>query len=156
MSLLVPIPFSIIACYTDIKTRKIKNYITYPLIFIGVFLNTYLYGLEGLKGSIAGVFIASLITSMIPLFRLGGGDLKLAMGYGAFLQSEKVLSFLLYFVLFTVIGNLVIFIYKRGIKEFISELRGEIRCFGTYRAEFSKIVGGPFLLGAYVVTLMIG
>ncbi len=153
MYLLLPIPFSIAACYTDLKTRKIKNYITYPLIFLGVFINTFSNGLQGFKESMLGILLAVIITSIIPVFRLGGGDLKLVMGYGAFLTVKKCLVFYFFFILFVLLGNIFFVIKKEGFKFFVSELKLEIKSLGLYKAGFDKIPGAFFLLGAYLVTL---
>lgn len=155
MILLIPIPFSIIACYTDIKTRKIKNYITYPLILSGIFLNSFINSFEGFKGSLLGIFIVVLITSLVPVFRLGGGDLKLAMAYGAFLKDDNILMFLDIFIIFTVLGNFIFFIRNRGLKCFFSELLYEIKTFGIYKTHLDKLPGAPFLVGAYILTILI-
>lgn len=154
MHLLLPIPFSIIACYTDIKTGKIKNYITYPLILLGIFFNCLNNDFQGFTRSLLGIFAVFLVTSLIPVFKLGGGDLKLAMGYAAFLKYEKMLTFFFFFILFTVIGNIVCFICKEGFRSFLSELKQEVKTLGLYKTQFNKIVGAPFLLGAYIITIL--
>ncbi len=154
MHLLLPIPLSIVACYTDIRTRKIKNYITYPLILLGVFINTFLSGFNGFKESILGILFAIIITALIPVLKLGGGDLKLAMAYGAFLTYKNYIVFFFLFILLTVLGNVFLLIKKEGVKVFLTELKLEFRSFGTYKTKLDKITGAPFLLGAYILTLI--
>lgn len=155
MNLLIPIPLSIIACYSDIKTRKIKNYITYPIISMGIFTNFYLKGFEGFKASIIGVFLILFLVSLVPVFRMGGGDLKLAMGYGAFLQKDKALMYFFLFLLLTVVGNILFYLFNKGIKAFLCDVKYEIKSFGLYKAQFDKLAGGPFLFAAYILTLLI-
>lgn len=151
MHLLIPVPFSIVACYTDIRARKIKNYITYPLIFLGVFINTFLNGFQGFKESILGILIMTIVLSIIPVAKLGGGDLKLAMGYGTFLGKEKYIMFYFLFLLFTLLGSMFFLIKKEGLKSFFSDLKLEIKTFGRHKTKFKEIPGAPFMLGAYLV-----
>ena len=154
MHLLLPVLFSIAACYTDLKTRKIKNYITYPLIFLGVFINTFLNGLKGFAMSITGILSIVILISIISITKLGGGDLKLAMGYGTFLTSKNHIMFIFFFLLFVLIGNIFLLIREKGFKNFISELKLEIKTLGFYKTSFNKVPGAPFLLGAYILTIL--
>lgn len=154
MHLLLPIPFSIMACYTDFKMGKIKNYITYPLILTGICVNTFLNGFQGFKESILGILIAVIITSVIPAFRLGGGDLKLAMGYGAFLTMKNYVMFFFFFIFFVLLGNIFLMIKQEGFGSFISELKLEIKSLGVHKTSFKKVTGAPFLLGAYLLTVV--
>lgn len=155
MHLLLPIPFSIAACYTDFKIGKIKNYVTYPLIFLGVFINTFLSGFQGFKGSMLGILTAVLITLIIPIAKLGGGDLKLVMGYGAFLTIKNYIVFFFFYSLFVLLGSMFLLIKERGIKSFILDLKLEIKTFGRYKTRCKEIPGAPFLLGAYLATILL-
>lgn len=76
----------IYSCYTDVKYTKIKNYITFPLMIIGLVYN-----------AIWGNFTYSLIGLFIPLLFLflGQGDVKLFMGIGTILGYKAVLDIIL-------------------------------------------------------------
>jgi prepilin peptidase CpaA len=68
----------------DLKTNRIPNLLTLPLILIGLILNTYSRGYLGLKDSFLGMAIITLIL-LLP-FALGGigaGDVKLLAAIGA-------------------------------------------------------------------------
>ncbi len=77
----IPIPFLVIATYTDITSKKIKNYVTYPLILLGLLFNYLENGLSGIKFSLIGIFTAMFIIAILFFIRFGGGDTKLMMGY---------------------------------------------------------------------------
>lgn len=98
------------SCYTDITTRKIKNYITFPLMIFGIIINIIDVGiLNGLKTSFGGmlvIFAFCIIFSLIG--GIGFGDTKLLMGigsvYGLFFAIDTLLfallSMVLYFFIF--------------------------------------------------------
>lgn len=69
--------------FTDLRDHKIYNRMTLPLIPAGFLMNMLLYGIGGLKNSLAGFLLG---TSFI-LFWLAGmlkaGDIKLYMAIGA-------------------------------------------------------------------------
>ena len=155
MNLLIPIPFSIIACYTDIKETKIRNHTTYPLIILGIATNTYLFGLEGLKYSIEGFLIVIfLLTLTQKIFSFGGGDIKLIMGYGTFLGSLNSLRFIFILFLLNLLVNIAMLIKKHNIKEIKSILKLEIFSYGQVRYGFPKIIGAPLALTSYLVCLI--
>jgi len=70
--------------YTDIKERKIKNYITFPLMGIGLIYNVCIAGLSGAWFSLKGILLSAILT--LPLSLVGGfgmGDVKLFMAIGS-------------------------------------------------------------------------
>lgn len=152
---LIPIPFSVIASYMDLKTGKIKNYITYPLILIGILINFYFDGFRGIAASFIGVFFIIFFLSHKKVFKLGGGDIKLAMGYGVFLKGNRVLVFVFIFLILVMMKNVIYYIFRKGFRYLLIEIKYEIKSFGGYQVEFDKFAGGPLLLIAYVVTLLI-
>ncbi|WP_459195617.1 prepilin peptidase [Wukongibacter baidiensis] len=151
MIYLIPIPFSLVACYTDYRFKKIKNLNTYPLILIGILINTYYKGFEGFKHSALGILYAVFLVTLISSFiRLGGGDVKLIMGYASVLGKEGIQNLLITFIILSILSNIARTIKENGIKEFINEIRTEIRFLGIYKHKFKKNIGAPLLLGAYL------
>lgn len=105
--------FLLLAAYTDIRWRRIYNWLTYPGILLALVLNaggslagrlgwvdsTQLeaWGHIGLSQSILGLLSCGLILVFCyVLFDIGGGDVKLLAMVGAFLGPEKGLEALLW------------------------------------------------------------
>mgnify|MGYP000982563439 CR=1 FL=1 len=95
--------------YTDMRTKKIKNYITFPLMLLGLIYNLYINGLGGLVFSLKGLFISGGLTVSLALIGgFGMGDVKLFMGIGA-IKGYKFTSVVLVISLFSsILGSFVI------------------------------------------------
>lgn len=85
------------ASVTDLKTQRIYNWLTLPLIFAGFATHTVFGGLEGLKYA-AGGFGVGFVVMGVPYFMgvMGAGDVKLMAGIGAWLGLEGALTAFLY------------------------------------------------------------
>jgi prepilin peptidase CpaA len=72
--------------YSDFRTGKIYNRVTFSCMVLGIGLNTLAYGWHGLLDSLTGICIV-LLTCMLlaSLSCIGGGDIKLMMAAGSFL-----------------------------------------------------------------------
>jgi prepilin peptidase CpaA len=104
-----------IAVVTDLRTRKIYNWLTFPALTLGFLLNGWRDGGHGLLFSIAGVGIASIaLLLFILLGGMGAGDVKLLWAVGAIMGP----NFTLWTLLYTAIGGGligVIYSMKRGV-----------------------------------------
>ena len=71
--------------YTDVKTRKIKNVVTFPLMGIGLVYNVATKGLlEGGLFSLKGLLFCGILSLILYLVNgFGMGDVKLLMAIGA-------------------------------------------------------------------------
>ena len=74
----------LICCITDLKSRKIYNKILFPALVLGVGINIFNQGWQGLFTSAQG-FLLGLGLLLIPfiLGRMGAGDVKLLAVIGA-------------------------------------------------------------------------
>lgn len=150
----IPILFLAYATYTDAKDKKIKNNLTYPLILIGLIINTYGFGFHGLLVSIGGVIVSLLAVTLLPGFRHGGGDTKLAMGIGSFLGITQIGYFLfVWFVLSLLICNFKL-VKKQGLRNFKNILVREILTLGRSEEEIESTIGAPIMLIAYLLILI--
>lgn len=81
-----------IAVITDIKYKKVFNYLTFPLMLIGIITNSYLSGFQGFIFSMKGLVLAFILFMIanILIKNIGFGDVKLLMGIGACMGSSYV------------------------------------------------------------------
>lgn len=84
-----------VACWTDVRTRKIKNWLTFPTMLAGVLLSAA--GPTWWAGA-AGLGVCLLVC--LPLWRIGpvlsAGDVKMLMAAGALLGPEDGLRAVLW------------------------------------------------------------
>ena len=74
------------ATYTDLRWRRIPNYLTFPAIGSGLILYLVTGGWEGLLLSVSGALLAPSILSLLHGGKGPGmGDIKLAAALGALL-----------------------------------------------------------------------
>lgn len=93
--------------YTDIKTKKIKNKVTFPLMFIFLIFNT-IEG-KGLFFSLKGIFIGGLISFILCLGQgLGGGDIKLFSVIGALNGYKFSGTTFVWSLIFTIVIAIII------------------------------------------------
>ncbi len=89
------------AAFTDLKWRRIPNWLTLPAVPVGIIAQT-VYGdgfWQGVCGAIGGFLV------LLPLFLVGAGgagDVKLCAAVGAFVGLRNLMAV---FVLITVIGG---------------------------------------------------
>jgi len=112
-----------IAAYTDLRSRRIPNWLTVPGLLAGVALNTVLSGLHGLKYSLlgAGVGLAALLPFVL-LHSLGGGDWKLAGALGASLGPAPLWDALLASVFVAGIMALALIIWKGRLRQTLANM----------------------------------
>ena len=85
---------------SDIKTSKIKNLHVLVAALSGAIINTYSYGMEGFKASIAGLAIPVILLGIFfYMGLLGAGDIKLYSAVGALLGWEAGLFIMGYSML---------------------------------------------------------
>jgi prepilin peptidase CpaA len=77
---------TLIAAWTDWRTRRIPNWLTVPALVLGIGVNTLAAGWPGARASLEGAGLALIILFPFVLKRgLGAGDWKLMAAIGAFL-----------------------------------------------------------------------
>ena len=80
-----------IACFTDIRSRRIPNLLVIPLALWGVAINCLLLGRAGLWSSLCGICLAGIVCGVFWYLRgMGAGDLKLCVAIGAWIGPEQL------------------------------------------------------------------
>jgi prepilin peptidase CpaA len=86
-----------IACWFDVRTRRIPNLLTLPAAVLGLAAAAAAHGGTGAVSSAAGVAVGLML--FFPLFALkglGAGDVKLMGALGAWLGATTVLGVAFY------------------------------------------------------------
>jgi len=114
---------SLIALVTDVKWRKIPNWLTFPAIGVGILLNSA-GGWDGLVRSVSGlVFALALMLPFFALDLLKAGDVKLVLAWGTIKglgqpawQTFALWAFL-YGALFGGLMSLLVLAQKKAVSE---------------------------------------
>ncbi|HEY1297268.1 MAG TPA: prepilin peptidase [Chloroflexota bacterium] len=86
-----------LAAVTDVWSRRIPNWVTFGTLLLGVVLNTWLHGAEGLVGAVAGAALGlALLLPFYAMGAVGAGDVKLLGALGALLGPQALLWVALY------------------------------------------------------------
>jgi len=86
-----------VACWFDVRTRRIPNGLTFAAAALGLVAATVIHGGHGTVSSVAGVVVG--LALFFPLFLLkglGAGDVKLMGALGAWLGTSVVFGVAFY------------------------------------------------------------
>jgi prepilin peptidase CpaA len=86
-----------IALVTDLRFRRIPNWLTAGTLLIGLAANWYVHGLDGTLSSVEGMALGLAMLLPFYLFRtMGAGDVKLLAAFGAVLGPQMLISVAVY------------------------------------------------------------
>ncbi len=107
-----------IAAWTDLRSRRIPNWLTVPGLAVGVATNAVLSGWVGLKASLLGAGLGlALLLPFVLLRSLGAGDWKLAGALGAFAGPGTLVNLLLGSVFVAGVMALAVVIYRGRLRQ---------------------------------------
>jgi prepilin peptidase CpaA len=131
---------AVIACWTDLRSRRIPNWLTVPGLVFGVAGSTALSGWGGLKSSLLGVGVGLVLLLPFVLLRsLGAGDWKLAGALGAFVGPGVLVDLLLGSVFVAGIMAAVLVIYKGRIRETMRNIGHILISLVTFRLPGAQV-----------------
>jgi prepilin peptidase CpaA len=80
-----------VATATDIRSRKIPNWLVFPFLLAGICVSTWQHGWHGLAQSSLGLGMGALIFGILSfLGGMGMGDVKLAAAIGAWIGPMQL------------------------------------------------------------------
>ena len=133
MILICAVLVSVVAAGTDLRWRRIPNWITVPGFFLGLGLNVAHGGWAGLKTSLLGAGLGLLLLFPFVVLRsLGAGDWKLAGAIGSILGIGAMIDVLLASVFVAGLMAIVLVIYKRRMRETMQNLRHLVSSLATF------------------------
>ncbi len=128
------------AGWTDLRSRRIPNWLTVPGLLIGVSANTVLSGWSGLNASLLGALVGlALLLPFVLLRSLGAGDWKLAGALGAFAGPGRLVDLLLGSVLVAGVMAVVLIIYKRRTLQTIRNIGHILISLVTFQLPGSRV-----------------
>lgn len=131
---------SIIAGWTDLRSRRIPNWLTVPGFALGVVANTMVGGWAGLKSSLLGAVVGfGLLLPFFLLRSMGGGDLKFAVALGAFAGPGLLVDLLIGSVFVAGAMALALVIYKRRFLETMRNIGHILVSLVTFRLPGSHV-----------------
>lgn len=129
-----------IAGWTDLRSRRIPNWLTVPGLAVGVAANSILNGWGGLKTSLLGVLVGlGLLLPFVLLRSLGAGDWKLAGALGAFTGPGILVDLLILSVFVAGVMAVVLVIYKGRVRQTLSNIGHILVSLVTFRLPTSRV-----------------
>lgn len=121
------------AAVTDLKSRRIPNWLTLGGFCVGLLGNGLVFGWPGLKWGTAGAAAMLLVLLPVVLLRgLGAGDWKLMGALGATLGLRPVTLVLLLAILLSALMALAQMIWQRRFLQTLANLWELLRGFFVY------------------------
>jgi len=81
----------VLASITDLRNRRIPNWLVFPYLAAGIAVSSWLQGWQGAGRSLAGMGLAIVICGLFYwLGGLGAGDLKLCAAIGAWIGPQQL------------------------------------------------------------------
>lgn len=94
-----------VATATDLRSRRIPNWLVFPFLLAGIMVSAWLHGWSGLGNSLAGLGLGLLLFGVLAwMGGMGMGDVKLCAAIGAWLGPHQLILAL---VLTGIVGGIM-------------------------------------------------
>jgi len=128
------VAISLIAGFTDLRSRRIPNWLTVPGLVIGVVANTVFGGWSGLKTSLLGAVVGlALLLPFVLLRSLGAGDWKLAIALGGFTGPGLLMDLLIGSVFVAGLMAVALVVYKGRVRQTLRNIGHILISLVTFR-----------------------
>ncbi len=131
---------ALIAGWTDLRSRRIPNWLTVSGLLIGISANVVASGWSGLKTSLLGAAVGlALLLPFVLLRSLGAGDWKLAGALGAFCGPSLLVDLLLASVFVAGLMAVALVIYKGRVRQTLRNIGHILVSLVTFRLPGSQV-----------------
>lgn len=131
---------AVIAGWTDLRSRRIPNWLTVSGFFAGIAVHTFLEGWGGLKTSLLGAMVGlGLLLPFVLVRSLGAGDWKLAGALGAFAGREVLINLLILSVFVAGIMAVILVIYKGRVLQTVRNIGHILVSLVTFRLPETRV-----------------
>ena len=129
----------LVAAASDIRTRRIPNWLTLPGVLAGILVNVVMAGLPGLKMSLTGLALAfGLYLVLYVLRAMGAGDVKLMAAVGAIVGPAQWFAI---FIATAVAGGIfavALMVIKGRVRQTLGNTMVIIQELAQFRAPYSR------------------
>lgn len=95
----------LIATFTDLRSRRIPNWLVLPFLVIGIAVSAWLHGWTGVLQSLEGIALGGLLFGILSVMGgMGMGDVKLCAAIGAWIGPRQMITAL---VLTGIVGGIM-------------------------------------------------
>jgi prepilin peptidase CpaA len=85
-----------VATFTDLRSRRIPNWLVLPFLTGGFLVSGWLHGWHGIVQSLAGMVVGALLFGILSFMGgMGMGDVKLCAAIGAWIGPSQMLTALI-------------------------------------------------------------
>lgn len=130
---LFTLAIAFVAAWSDLRTRRIPNWLTGAGIFLGIAVHSRMSGWHGTATSLEGVGLGLVLLLPLVLLRaLGAGDWKLMGALGAFLGPAMVLFVLLASIFVSGLMAILMMVQAKRVKSTLRNLVVLVRGFVSF------------------------
>ncbi len=159
MTLIAAILSRSVAAVTDIRSRRIPNWLTYSAMLLGVGYHTMVNGAQGFFFGAGGLFLGLALLIVFYLAGgMGAGDVKLMGAVGALLGPKGVFVAFIFTALVGGIYAIILLLVRfrvRGTAVLLSTMFSSLRC-GTSLTAAPVGTSGRTTVLNYGVAIAIG
>lgn len=117
------IGLTLTAAWTDLRSRRIPNWLTVSGVAAGIAVNAYVQGWHGAKSSLEGMALALVLLLPVVLLRgLGAGDWKLMGAVGSFVGPTLFVVILTFSVMVAGAMAIVQMVRARRVRKTLKNL----------------------------------
>lgn len=82
----------VIATFTDLRSRRIPNWLVLPFLVIGIGVSAWLHGWRGVGHSLEGIALGGILFGILSVLGgMGMGDVKLCAAIGAWIGPGQLI-----------------------------------------------------------------